>query len=77
LSEVPVARPSSTVVLARDGAHAPELLLVRRHERSAFGGAHAFPGGVLEDADAQVADHCAGMTAAAADALLHVTDGLT
>ena len=77
LSEVPVARPSSTVVLARDGAHAPELLLVRRHERSAFGGAHAFPGGVLEDADARVADHCAGMTAAAADALLHVTDGLT
>ena len=77
MSEAPAARPSSTVVLARDGARAPELLLVQRHERSAFGGAHAFPGGVLEDADARVADHCAGVTAEEADALLHVADGLT
>jgi len=76
LSEVPVARPSSTVVLARNATQAPELLLVRRHERSAFGGAYAFPGGVLEDADARVADHCAGITPAAADALLSVADGL-
>jgi 8-oxo-dGTP pyrophosphatase MutT (NUDIX family) len=77
LSEVPAAKPSSTVVLARDGANAPELLLVRRHERSAFGGAHVFPGGVLEPADARVADHCTGITAAEADALLHVSEGLT
>ena len=70
MSEVPAARPSSTVVLARDAAPAPELLLVQRHERSAFGGAFAFPGGVLEDADARVAGHCAGITPAAADAML-------
>ena len=76
MSEVPVARPSSTVVLARNATQAPELLLVRRHERSAFGGAYAFPGGVLEDADARVADHCVGITPAAADALLNVADGL-
>ena len=65
LSEPPAARPSSTVVLARQAAQVPELLLVRRHERSAFGGAYAFPGGVLEDADARVADHCTGITPAA------------
>ena len=76
MSEVPAARPSSTVVLARAAAAAPELLLVRRHERSAFGGAYAFPGGVLEAADSRVADYCAGITAAAADALLDVDGGL-
>ncbi len=76
LSNVPVAKPSATVVLVRDAANAPELLLVQRHERSAFGGAHAFPGGVLEDADARVADHCAGIAPAEADALLNVADGV-
>ena len=76
MSDAAVARPSSTVVLAREAAAAPELLLVRRHERSAFGGAHAFPGGVLEAADSRVDRHCAGITAAAADALLNVDGGL-
>jgi 8-oxo-dGTP pyrophosphatase MutT (NUDIX family) len=76
LSDVAAARPSSTVVLARAAAAAPELLLVRRHERSAFGGAHAFPGGVLEPADSRVADHCTGITAGDANALLSVDRGL-
>jgi 8-oxo-dGTP pyrophosphatase MutT (NUDIX family) len=76
LSDVAIARPSSTVVLAREAAGAPELLLVRRHERSAFGGAHAFPGGVLEDSDSRVVDHCMGVTASEADALLKVGGGL-
>ena len=64
------------MVLARAAAGAPELLLVQRHERSAFGGAHAFPGGVLEPADSRVYDHCAGVTAAEADAQLDADDGL-
>ena len=76
MSDVAIARPSSTVVLAREAAGAPELLLVRRHERSAFGGAHAFPGGVLEDSDSRVVDHCMGVTASEADALLKVGGGL-
>ena len=76
MSDIAAARPSSTVVLAREAAGAPELLLVRRHERSAFGGAHAFPGGVLEAADGRVADHCAGLSAGDADALLDVDGGL-
>lgn len=64
------------MVLARVAAGAPELLLVQRHERSAFGGAHAFPGGVLEPADRRVYDHCDGVAAAEADALLDVDGGL-
>jgi 8-oxo-dGTP pyrophosphatase MutT (NUDIX family) len=76
VSDAAVARPSSTVVLARPAADAPELLLVRRHERSAFGGAHAFPGGVLEDVDGRVTRHCTGMTAGDADALLDVDGAL-
>jgi 8-oxo-dGTP pyrophosphatase MutT (NUDIX family) len=76
LIDVPVARPSATVVLVRDAENAPELLLVQRHERSAFGGAYAFPGGVLEHADARVANHCAGITPADADGLLNVADGV-
>lgn len=76
MSDTVGARPSSTVVLARAAAGAPELLLVRRHERSAFGGAHAFPGGVLEDADSRVGDHCSGISAREADALLGVDQAL-
>ena len=52
------------------------MLLVRRHERSAFGGAYAFPGGVLEDSDSLVFDHCTGVSAAAADELLDIEGGL-
>jgi 8-oxo-dGTP pyrophosphatase MutT (NUDIX family) len=76
LSEIAVARPSSTVVLVRESGTAPELLLVRRNQRSAFGGAHAFPGGVLEESDALVGDYCDGMTSGEADALLSVEQGL-
>lgn len=76
MTDVAVARPSSTVVLAREGAGAPELLLMRRHERTAFGGAHAFPGGVLEAADRRVDDHCEGITSAEADALLDTQGAL-
>ena len=64
------------MVLARSAAGAPELLLVQRHERSAFGGAHAFPGGVLEPGDSRVYEHCSGVSADEADALLDVDGGL-
>jgi 8-oxo-dGTP pyrophosphatase MutT (NUDIX family) len=46
-------RPAATVVLARDGEHAPELLLLRRHRSSGFvPGAWVFPGGRVDDDDA-------------------------
>ena len=76
MNDVAVARPSSTVVLVRESGDIPEVLLMRRHEQSAFGGAHAFPGGVLEDADSLVGNHCAGITPDEADSLLGVDHGL-
>jgi len=76
LTDIPVARPSSTVVLVREAPGTPELLMVRRHEKSSFGGAFAFPGGVLEDADSIVAAQCDGITPEQADALLGIENGL-
>jgi 8-oxo-dGTP pyrophosphatase MutT (NUDIX family) len=49
---------------------------MQRHERSAFGGAHAFPGGVLESSDSRVCDHCVGVSASEADTLLGIDGGL-
>jgi 8-oxo-dGTP pyrophosphatase MutT (NUDIX family) len=48
-------RPASTVVVLRPGAAAAfEVLLVRRHDRVAFmAGAFVFPGGRVDEADAE------------------------
>jgi 8-oxo-dGTP pyrophosphatase MutT (NUDIX family) len=47
---------ASTVVVLRDSAVGPEVLMVRRHERSGdFAGASVFPGGLVEAADADPA----------------------
>lgn len=61
MTEPPIPRPSATVVLARASAADPELFMVRRHSASAFGEAFAFPGGVLEPADAKVHRWCSGL----------------
>lgn len=50
-TEVPAARPSSTVVLVRDAEEGPEICLVRRHAEATFGGAYVFPGGVVDPTD--------------------------
>ena len=50
--------------------------MMRRHERSAFGGAYAFPGGVLEPADHAVAKWCDGPSEEDAEQLLSDEDGL-
>lgn len=49
--------------------------MVKRHERSAFGSAYAFPGGVLEHADRLVHDRCTGIDARTADRQLNVSHG--
>jgi 8-oxo-dGTP pyrophosphatase MutT (NUDIX family) len=44
--------PAATVVVLRDGPSAPEILMVRRHDRSSFmAGAHVFPGGRVDATD--------------------------
>lgn len=45
---IPVA---ATVVLLRDGASGPEVLLIERPDRGSFAGAWVFPGGKIEEAD--------------------------
>ena len=48
----PVSIPAATVVLVRDSADGPEILMVQRGENLAFaGGALVFPGGRVDDAD--------------------------
>lgn len=52
------AKPAATAVLARDAAHGPEVLLLRRHRASGFvPGAYVFPGGRVDAADADAALH--------------------
>lgn len=76
MTEIAEPRPSSTVVLARDGVgEAPELFMVRRHARSSFGAAFAFPGGVVDSTDCDVCEHCAGKCAPDADSALRLEAG--
>jgi len=75
LANAELIRPSSTVVLVRAGAGDPEIFMVRRHERSAFGSAHAFPGGVIDPEDTEVHEYCAGLSSADANSRLGVEDG--
>jgi 8-oxo-dGTP pyrophosphatase MutT (NUDIX family) len=75
LVETDLIRPSSTVVLVRARVSEPEIFMVRRHERSAFGSAHAFPGGVVDPEDSDVHAFCDGLSSAEANARLGVHDG--
>lgn len=64
---------AATVVVVREGATGPEVLLVQRHRATAFmGGAFVFPGGRVEasDADAALAARVAGLDVASAEARL-------
>ena len=62
--------PSASVIVLRDGTAGLELLMMRRHGRSAvLGGVHVFPGGKLDDSDhgaAALADPQAGQRLAQA-----------
>ncbi len=71
-ADEPCPRPSSTVVLVRPAAGAPEVFMVKRHKRASFGSTFAFPGGVLEESDARVHEICNGVSAETADHLLDV-----
>lgn len=75
--EPPEPRPSATVVVIRQGDDKPEILMVKRNSRSAFAAAYAFPGGVLEDCDRLVYEHCLKVPAAKANQMLRLaSDGL-
>ena len=77
MSDIAPARPSSTVVVVRAGTDEPELFMVRRHAKSSFGAAYAFPGGVVDDDDAAVHEFCSGLSTIQANKRLGVKkDGL-
>ena len=77
MNDIPHARPSATVILAREGEHEPELFMVQRHPQSSFGEAYAFPGGTIDPEDNAVHEYCRGVSELAANARLGVrTDGL-
>lgn len=60
-----LAKPAATVVLVREGAGGPEVLLLRRNRATGFvPGAWVFPGGQVDAADGE-------------DALVERWDGLT
>ncbi len=63
---------SATVLVLRDAGRECEVLLVQRHADSrAFGGAHVFPGGMIDAADsAPTTQAASSLTAAAAAARL-------
>jgi 8-oxo-dGTP pyrophosphatase MutT (NUDIX family) len=49
----PVPKPSATILLVRDGARGLEVFMVQRHHQIDFAtGAMVFPGGKVEEADA-------------------------
>mgnify|MGYP001607129830 CR=1 FL=1 len=71
-------RDAATVILLRDRTEGPyEVFLMRRHRNQVFmGGAFVFPGGRLDDADAdpEIAACTSGFRAADAKRLLQETD---
>ena len=69
-------RPSATVLVAREGAKAPEILLVRRRAGDALGDSYTFPGGVIDPDEPASRPVCAGLSAARANAILGVDNGL-
>ena len=73
-----VLRDAATVILLRDRTEGPyEVFLMRRHRDQVFmGGAYVFPGGRLDDADAdpELAACVGGFRAADAKRLLQETD---
>ena len=80
MNSAPVpAKPSASVVLARDASDGVEILLLRRNDKVAFhGGAWVFPGGRVDDSDRQDdadSDDDVAMRAAAREA--HEETGLT
>ena len=74
----PVPRPAATVVLLREAAGGPEVLMLQRTKGAVFlAGAYVFPGGALDaaDSDARVLRRVTGLADAEASALLGLDSG--
>jgi len=63
----PTPRPAATVILLRDTAGGPEVLLLQRTQSAVFlGGHYVFPGGAIDtaDADTRIQKRCLGAVSA-------------
>ena len=57
MTDIPKARPASTVVLLRDTDNGMETLMLKRNKALMFaGGLWVFPGGALEESDLESAE---------------------
>ncbi|MCZ6619850.1 MAG: NUDIX hydrolase [Gammaproteobacteria bacterium] len=71
--------PAATVVLLRDGADGPEVLMLRKNSKITFGGMWVFPGGKIDpedfpaDGDMQAAARTAAVREAAEEASLELS----
>ncbi len=73
-----VPRPAATLILVRDTDSGMEVFLIRRSQAAEFvGGAHVFPGGGVDaaDASAELAAHCEGLDDIEASRLLGIGRG--
>jgi 8-oxo-dGTP pyrophosphatase MutT (NUDIX family) len=67
--------PAATVMLLRDGAGSPEVLLIERHAQSEFlPDMYVFPGGRVEEQDRLLADRVGGLVPERAAARLGMED---
>ena len=71
----PAAKPSATIVLIREAASNPEILMVRRRAGDAFGDSYTFPGGVVDADETAAHAYCQGKSAEHVDTELGVTSG--
>lgn len=74
----PVPRPAATVVLMREGADGPEVMMLQRTQGAAFlAGAYVFPGGALDatDGEARTLARVTGFSDAEANRLLGLQAG--
>jgi 8-oxo-dGTP pyrophosphatase MutT (NUDIX family) len=78
VAEILIPRPAATVLTIRDTPKGYEILMLRRNLRSDFvGGAHVFPGGAVDETDAEAHDLVVGLDDVAASRRLGVErDGL-
>lgn len=51
IKEARPATPAATVVLLRDSSAGPQVLMLRKNSKIAFGGMWVFPGGRIDDGD--------------------------
>lgn len=73
-----VPRPAATVVLLREAAAGPEVLMLQRTKGAAFlAGAYVFPGGALDsaDGDARLLRRVTGLSDAQASTVLGLASG--